>query len=165
MTSAAPLTVAQKRARLQHERLLADIAEFGDAEEREMVLAISGAPGPRPKRHLSELRRLADLGAREVPPPPKIVRSPLPPRPWKRSVYYLLDPERDRIKIGLSNRPTERMKAFHIPGLVLLACEPGSHWVEGFRHRQFSRFALGREWFVYSQELKAHIQQIRQASE
>lgn len=77
----------------------------------------------------------------------------LPP-PRVDVVYYLRYD--DRIKIGTSARPRQRLAA--IWHQELLAFEPGDRLVERRRHAQFAaeRFG-GTEWFRRSPALDAHI--------
>ncbi len=77
----------------------------------------------------------------------------LPP-PRVDVVYYLRFD--DRIKIGTSARPRQRLAAvWHDE---LLAFEPGDRLVEQRRHRQFADERFGRtEWFRRSAALDAHV--------
>ena len=72
-------------------------------------------------------------------------------------VYYLR--YRDRIKIGTSGNPRQRLAA--IVHDELLAFEPGDRSLEQHRHAQFARHRLGHtEWFAANDELDAHITRV-----
>lgn len=70
-------------------------------------------------------------------------------------VYYIRI--NGQVKIGYTANLKQRSRAYP-PGSELLAVEPGTRDTERERHIQFSRFrARGREWFIESPELAAHI--------
>lgn len=68
-------------------------------------------------------------------------------------VYYLRFA--DRIKIGTSARPRQRLGAIRHD--ELLAFELGGRSLEQQRHRQFSALREGGEWFRAAPELRAHV--------
>ncbi|WP_121189878.1 GIY-YIG nuclease family protein [Microbacterium sp. AG790] len=74
------------------------------------------------------------------------------PRPRVDVVYYLRWD--DRIKIGTSREPRQRLAA--IWHHELLAFEPGDRAVEHARHVQFAHLREGGEWFRAAPELRAH---------
>lgn len=77
----------------------------------------------------------------------------LPP-PRVDVVYYLRF--RDRVKIGTSAHPRQRLRAIRHD--ELLAFERGDRSTERRRHEQFARERLGgSEWFARSAALDAHI--------
>ncbi|MBN9212965.1 MAG: ATPase [Microbacterium sp. 71-36] len=77
----------------------------------------------------------------------------LPP-PRVDVVYYLRF--RDRVKIGTSAQPRQRLRA--IRHEELLAFERGDRSVERRRHAQFAAERLGgSEWFALSEALGTHI--------
>lgn len=81
----------------------------------------------------------------------------LPP-PRIDVVYYLR--YADRVKIGTSAQPRQRLRA--IRHEELLAFERGDRAVEQRRHAQFATVRLGgSEWFRLSTELEAHITELR----
>ncbi|MDL9978374.1 GIY-YIG nuclease family protein [Microbacterium candidum] len=80
----------------------------------------------------------------------------LPP-PVVEVVYYLR--YRDRIKIGTSRNPKQRLAA--IWHEELLAFERGGRPLEQQRHREFSDLREGGEWFTAAPELLAHIERVR----
>ena len=72
-------------------------------------------------------------------------------------VYYLRF--RDRVKIGTSARPRQRLA--QLKHDELLAFERGDRRVEHRRHVQFTAERYGTtEWFVLSEALEAHIAQL-----
>ncbi len=68
-------------------------------------------------------------------------------------VYYLR--YADRIKIGTSGRPRQRVAAIRHD--ELLAFELGGRSLEQQRHRQFAALREGGEWFRAGPELLKHI--------
>lgn len=74
-------------------------------------------------------------------------------------VYYLRFA--DRIKIGFSRNLGNRLLA--IPHDELLAIEPGGPAVERRRHQQFAQHRIVGEWFAASEDLRAHIAEIKAA--
>jgi len=79
------------------------------------------------------------------------------PRPRVEVVYYIRYAE--RIKIGTSSRPRQRLGAIWHD--ELLAFEPGGRAVEQARHRRFAHLREGGEWFTADQELLDHIESLR----
>jgi hypothetical protein len=75
----------------------------------------------------------------------------LPP-PVVEVVYYLR--YRDRVKIGTTRNPRQRLSA--IRHEQLLAFEPGGRDVERRRHGEFAEFREGGEWFTADERLLAH---------
>jgi len=81
------------------------------------------------------------------------VDAELPP-PRVDVVYYLRF--RDRVKIGTSAQPRQRLRAIRHD--ELLAFERGDRMIERRRHTQFAADRLGgSEWFDRSEALDAHI--------
>ncbi|WP_402844851.1 GIY-YIG nuclease family protein [Microbacterium sp. GXS0129] len=80
----------------------------------------------------------------------------LPP-PRVDVVYYLR--WRDRIKIGTSANPRQRLAA--ITHEELLAFERGDRILERERHEQFAPLRLGGEWFSADETLRAHALRLR----
>lgn len=79
------------------------------------------------------------------------------PPPRVDVVYYLR--WRDRIKIGTSNTPRQRIAA--LPHDEVLAFERGGRMLERRRHEQFAAFRFaGSEWFRRNEELDAHIAEV-----
>jgi hypothetical protein len=63
---------------------------------------------------------------------------------------------RDRVKIGTSARPRQRLRAIRHD--EVLAFERGGRGLERRRHVQFAAERCGvSEWFEHSDELAAHI--------
>lgn len=84
------------------------------------------------------------------------VDAELPP-PRIDVVYYLRF--RDRVKIGTSAQPRQRLKAIRHD--ELLAFERGDRMLERRRHAQFARDRLGgSEWFDHSDAIEAHIRSV-----
>jgi hypothetical protein len=82
----------------------------------------------------------------------------LPP-PRVDVVYYLRF--RDRVKIGTSAQPRQRLRA--IRHEELLAFERGDRGLERRRHSQFAADRLGEsEWFQHSDALAAHVAALRE---
>jgi hypothetical protein len=75
------------------------------------------------------------------------------PLPRVDVVYYLR--YRDRIKIGTSRNPRQRLAAIWHD--ELLAFERGGRSLEQARHREFAHLREGGEWFTSAPELLAHI--------
>lgn len=78
-------------------------------------------------------------------------------RPTVEVVYYLRYAE--RIKIGTSTRPRQRLAAIRHD--ELLAFELGGRTLEQQRHRQFAALREGGEWFRSAPELLAHVAALR----
>jgi len=74
------------------------------------------------------------------------------PRPRVDVVYYLR--YADRIKIGTTARPRQRLAA--IMHDELLAFELGDRTVERARQAQFAAIREGGEWFTATAQLRAH---------
>jgi hypothetical protein len=72
-------------------------------------------------------------------------------------VYYLRF--RDRIKIGTSSNPRQRLAQLRFD--ELLAFERGDRATEQKRHAQFAEFRfVGSEWFRENDDLTAHIRSL-----
>ena len=84
-------------------------------------------------------------------PDPDLPRTPV------EVVYYLR--YRERIKIGTSRNPKQRLAA--IWHEELLAVERGGRSLEQARHREFAHLREGGEWFTAAPELLAHIDGLR----
>lgn len=74
------------------------------------------------------------------------------PRPIVEVVYYLRFDE--RIKIGTSSRPRQRLAAIRHD--ELLAFERGGRSLERQRHEQFAALREGGEWFTADASLIDH---------
>lgn len=79
------------------------------------------------------------------------------PLPRIEVVYYLRF--HDRVKIGTSRRPRQRLAS--IRHEELLAFEQGGRAVEQQRHREFASIREGGEWFTFTDELRAHVRALR----
>lgn len=75
------------------------------------------------------------------------------PAPRIDIVYYLR--WADRIKIGTTHRPKQRLRA--ILHEEQLAFERGGRELEQQRHREFSDLREGGEWFTAAPRLLAHV--------
>lgn len=78
----------------------------------------------------------------------------------KGYVYYIGEPNSDRVKIGFSKNPWARLSALKTanPRLTILGIERGVAASEEYeRHRQFKECAIEREWFHLTPLLVAHI--------
>jgi hypothetical protein len=89
------------------------------------------------------------------------VPDPELPLPRVEVVYYLR--YADRVKIGTSARPRQRLAAIRHD--ELLAFEPGGRQLEQRRHREFASLREGGEWFTLTPELAAHIAALRSRGE
>lgn len=77
-------------------------------------------------------------------------------------VYYLRLDER-LIKIGFTERISQRIKALYRQPEDLLAVEPGTYSIETRRHEQFKHLRVGRgERFNAAPELVRHIMSVRE---
>jgi len=68
-------------------------------------------------------------------------------------VYYVR--ARDRVKIGTTCHPRQRLAALRFD--ELLAFERGDRLVEHARHVEFAKYRVGGEWFELRGELAAHV--------
>ena len=84
----------------------------------------------------------------------------LPP-PRIDVVYYIR--YADRVKIGTSSRPRQRLAALWHE--ELLAFEPGDRVVERRRHAQFASLREGGEWFRADPVLLAHVAAVADGAE
>jgi hypothetical protein len=114
-------------------------AALGATPTRETIIAAIESLGPQAQRP-------------EPPPPPAPKPPPRPVSP-KAVVYYIRFG--DRVKIGTTNRLTQRLYA--IPHDEVLATEPGSYALERERHTQFREDRVIGEWFQMSPRLMEHI--------
>lgn len=71
-------------------------------------------------------------------------------------VYYVQFA--DRIKIGVTSDLVARLSA--LPHDALLAVEKGDHERERERHKQFAGDRISGEWFVMSDDLMRHIEEL-----
>jgi len=79
-------------------------------------------------------------------------------RPRVDVVYYLR--HADRVKIGTSSNPRQRLSALWHD--ELLAFERGDRTLEHRRHEQFAQERFDRtEWFALSERLADHIESVR----
>lgn len=82
-------------------------------------------------------------------------------KPRTDVVYYVQVGK--HIKIGTTTSLASRMRSYP-PDSRLLAYEPGDGELERQRHREFTTdLAMGREWFLPSDALLAHIKDVRSA--
>jgi hypothetical protein len=85
----------------------------------------------------------------------------VPPSPSGRKgkVYFIR--AGDKIKIGFSTRPLDRLKALQTahPGcLEIIGIMHGAFSLEGRLHEQFSRYRIRGEWFRLSPEIVRYIE-------
>lgn len=80
------------------------------------------------------------------------------------TIYFAELPDRQRIKIGFSENPTQRFESLRrsFPGLHLLGWMPGSQTLEktfhaGFNEERLPKDSSGTEWFTPSPRLRAFI--------
>ncbi|MBS0024832.1 GIY-YIG nuclease family protein [Microbacterium paraoxydans] len=79
------------------------------------------------------------------------------PLPRIDVVYYLRFD--DRVKIGTSRRPRQRLAS--IRHHELLAFERGGRALEQQRHRDFAEEREGGEWFTLTPRVRAHVGRLR----
>lgn len=81
------------------------------------------------------------------------------------SVVYYVKLDENRIKIGFTSKPRERLRAFRVHPSALLAYEPGGRDVERQRHTMFAAERLGArvEEFEPSERLMEWIADLRKA--
>lgn len=91
-----------------------------------------------------------------------ITAQPKPATTWHDPVIYYLR-FRDRVKIGITQQITHRIRA--IPNEGLLAVEFGDNQLEHARHSQFGHLRHLGEWFEFGQELGVHIAETREQFE
>ncbi len=83
------------------------------------------------------------------------------PLPRIDIVYYIRFDE--RVKIGTSSRPRQRLAALRHD--ELLAFERGGRALEQQRHREFASIREGGEWFTFTPALRMHVSQLRHQGE
>jgi len=75
-------------------------------------------------------------------------------------VYFIIDPDKNQVKIGFSSHPEERLKQLSTATsskLVLAKAIAGTRKVEADYHRYFGRYKVRREWFELSPEIEAFL--------
>ena len=86
-------------------------------------------------------------------------------------IYFIHDPEADRIKIGKARNLDERLYALRSQygsSLSVMATMPGSFPEEGKLHQRFRHLRLpapGREWFQTDKELIDFIESLSELDE
>lgn len=78
-------------------------------------------------------------------------------------IYFIHDAERNRVKIGYSEKPPARLRTIqtaHSAGLKLLGSIPGSVSGEKRLQRQYKRLWIRGEWFTATPELMADIKKL-----
>lgn len=116
------------------------IIEFVDGVEYEILIGLEAA-GPIPERAPASGSRGSS-------------RSP-------RFVYFIQEHVSLAIKIGLSERPNDRLSSLqtaHAQTLVLLGAVRGDIRLEERLHQQFANYRLKGEWF--SKDIAADVQAI-----
>ncbi|MGB0893789.1 MAG: GIY-YIG nuclease family protein [Parashewanella sp.] len=88
----------------------------------------------------------------------------------EQDVYFMLDKDASRIKIGVSNNIMNRVSSVrrqYKTGKLVVECviRQGGYGVENILHRSFSHLRCdkvyrGNEWFIYDDELKSFIEQL-----
>jgi hypothetical protein len=75
------------------------------------------------------------------------------------TIYYLQ--VEDKVKIGFTRDLNIRLQAYP-PMARLLATHPGTYQLEADMHRKFAHHLTDRkEWFTVSDELTAHLEEVR----
>lgn len=83
--------------------------------------------------------------------------------PENPSIYFILAPEAERIKIGYSAYPEKRINQLLTSSpyeLEVLAVTPGTQDEERELHRRFAHLRQHREWFTDCEELRNYINQL-----
>lgn len=121
------------------------------------------------------VRRLVEEGAAKVDVAKALgiseatvydVMSRQPRAPGEHVVYFVLDPDRQWLKIGTSNRLPHRMKAIlaHNPAARLLLTTPGDRRAERALHERFSALRIDPgfkcEWFRYEGPLVSYVESL-----
>lgn len=84
-----------------------------------------------------------------------------PPAPSGRKGHVYFIRAGDKIKIGFSTRPLDRLKALqtaHPGSLEIIGIMHGAISLEGHLHEQFSRYWVRGEWFRLSPEITRYIE-------
>lgn len=71
-------------------------------------------------------------------------------------VYFILDGNRKRVKIGYSKNPASRLEQIRtaIPAATLYYATPGNQTDEAELHRKYESIRISREWFRFSKEIR-----------
>lgn len=75
-------------------------------------------------------------------------------------IYFIRDPEADRVKIGTSKNPWARMQSLQVGSharLVLEAIVDGEKAQERALHAEFAHRHVNGEWFVWSGDIARHV--------
>jgi ribosomal protein L30E len=75
-------------------------------------------------------------------------------------IYFIVDTDKNQVKIGYSKYPTNRLKQLATAtssNLVLAATIPGDRKSEVQYHRHFAMYKCRREWFELSPEIQEFI--------
>jgi len=82
-------------------------------------------------------------------------------------VYYVEAVSVNKIKIGISERPSKRLKELQSSSptlLKLIYFEPGDRKEEVFLHRQFAKNNTNGEWFNYTPQIKRFVEARKNAN-
>lgn len=75
-------------------------------------------------------------------------------------VYFIVDADKNQVKIGYSRHPQQRLKQLLTATsskLVLAKAIAGNRKTEADYHRHFGRYKVRREWFDLSDEIQAFL--------
>lgn len=75
-------------------------------------------------------------------------------------IYFIVDTDKNEVKIGFSENPEKRLKQLSTATsskLILVATINGTRKTESDYHRHFARYKKRREWFELSPEIQAFI--------
>jgi hypothetical protein len=83
----------------------------------------------------------------------------------KSWVYFMLNEDRNIVKIGYSCNPEWRVDTFRagtLDKLTILKTIPGGRKEESEKHKTFAKYRINKrkEWFKYEGELKAYIKSL-----
>ena len=90
-------------------------------------------------------------------------------RQFEGTVYFILNPALDHVKIGFSKNPVKRLAALQTASSVsleFLLILPGDKFMEKMFHDKFEHCRLRGEWFDYKdEELKIRVGILQKALE
>ena len=79
-------------------------------------------------------------------------------------VYFIVDEQRQVVKIGMSQNPENRLKELQTGNphpLTLAAIVPGGYVLERQLHERFAAHRLSGEWFQLTREIRGQIESLK----